>query len=61
MTTYQANKKKKNTPKWIGEAGIQSHHKPHPKHTTQNQEGIQTQSFSLKSKGFKPHIRHPSF
>lgn len=61
MTTYQANEEK-NTLKWIGEAGTQSHHKLlTPSTQPRIRREFKTQSFLLRSKGFKPHIQHPSF
>lgn len=54
--SYQANEME-TAPKWVGEAEAQSLHKPHPGLRPTIQRELKSQSFSLRSEGFVPHIR----
>lgn len=62
---HQANEKK-TTSKQVREAGTKFHqiwHKINPTYSTgkHKRQGTQNQSFSLRTEGLKPHIRHQKF
>lgn len=60
MATHQVNKKKKTISKWVGEAGHNFTTNPNSVRHPTNRRELKTQSFFLRSKGFEPHMGHPT-